>query len=144
MPWAQVKVPNTLQTQIFPFCEDVLARLRIGGCQNQGTINFLELLQHLRPFFWRVGHKKYHFYFFIHKIFSLRPLVPYRNTFLTQGSLSNSTFYLSLTLNYFSGNGLPYVGKKRPKTISCQSLGMHSMKAQLEKPSHLLQLRSME
>ena len=60
MPWAHVKVPNTLQTQIFPFCEDVLARLRIGGCQNQGTINFLELLQHLRPFFWRVGHKKCH------------------------------------------------------------------------------------
>lgn len=60
MPWAHVKVPNTLQTQIFPFCEDVLARLRAGGCQNQGTINFLELLQHLRPFFWRVGHKKCH------------------------------------------------------------------------------------
>ena len=35
-----------------------MARLRVGGCQNQGTINFLELLQHLRPFFWRVGHKK--------------------------------------------------------------------------------------
>jgi hypothetical protein len=32
----------------------VLAKLRISGCQNQGTINFLELLQLLRPFFWRV------------------------------------------------------------------------------------------
>ncbi len=54
VPWAQVKVPDALQKQIFPFCEDVLAKLRISGCQNQGTINFLELLQLLRPFFWRV------------------------------------------------------------------------------------------
>jgi hypothetical protein len=54
VPWAEVKVPDALQKQIFPFCEDILARLRAGGCQNQGTINFLELLQHLRPFFWRV------------------------------------------------------------------------------------------
>ena len=70
MPWAQVKVPNKLQTQIFPFCEDVLARLRTGGCQNQGTINFLELLQHLRPFFWRVGgHKKFFDVSFINLFF---------------------------------------------------------------------------
>jgi hypothetical protein len=65
VPWAQVIVPNTIETQIFPFCEDVLARLRLGGCQNQGTINFLELLQHLRPFFWRVRHKKCSYVSFI-------------------------------------------------------------------------------
>ncbi|KAF8964902.1 hypothetical protein BDZ97DRAFT_1757577 [Flammula alnicola] len=53
VPWAEVQVPESLQRQIFPFCEDALAILRVGGCKNQGTINFLELLQSLRPFFWR-------------------------------------------------------------------------------------------
>jgi len=54
VPWAQVKVPDALQKEVFPFCEDVLAGLHVHGCQNQGTVNFLELLQHLQPFFWRV------------------------------------------------------------------------------------------
>jgi len=72
VPWAQVKVPDALQKQIFPFCEDILARLRVSGCQNQGTINFLELLQLLRPFFWRVCKESDSFQFFIDKIHSFR------------------------------------------------------------------------
>lgn len=54
VPWAEVPVPGSLTGQVFPFVEETLASLRAGGCQNQGTINFLELLRELRPFFWRV------------------------------------------------------------------------------------------
>lgn len=36
------------------FVEETLATLRANGCNNQGTINFLELLHELRPFFLRV------------------------------------------------------------------------------------------
>ena len=32
-----------------------LAKLQVQGCKNQGTINFLELLQSLQPFFWWVS-----------------------------------------------------------------------------------------
>lgn len=53
--WTEVEVPDELESQIFPFAENVLAQLRAAGCTNQGSINFLELLQHLRPFFWRVS-----------------------------------------------------------------------------------------
>jgi hypothetical protein len=54
VPWAEVTVPGSLAKRVFPFVEEMLAALRAGGCQNQGTINFLELLRELRPFFWRV------------------------------------------------------------------------------------------
>lgn len=39
---------------IFPFVEETLATLRANRCKNQGTINFLELLHELHPFFWWV------------------------------------------------------------------------------------------
>ncbi|KAH9026139.1 hypothetical protein EDB85DRAFT_1816892, partial [Lactarius pseudohatsudake] len=52
--WAEVPVPDSLTRQAFPFVEEALASLRARGCQNQGSINFLELLRELRPFFWRV------------------------------------------------------------------------------------------
>ena len=55
VPWARVQVPESLQEQTFPFCEDALAKLQVRGCKNQGTVNFLKLLQSLRPFFWRVS-----------------------------------------------------------------------------------------
>lgn len=55
VPWTHVEVPGPLQQQIFPFCENVIAQLRASGSTNQGTFNFLELLQVLRPFFWRVS-----------------------------------------------------------------------------------------
>ena len=51
VPWAQVEVSGLLQQQIFPFCENVIAQLRASGSSNQGTFNFLELLQALQPFF---------------------------------------------------------------------------------------------
>ena len=72
--------------------------------------------------------QKYFDFSFIESFFSFRLLVPYRNTFPTQESLSNSTFYLSLMQSHFSSNGLPCTGKNRPKTISCQSSGMHFTK----------------
>ncbi|KAH9008640.1 hypothetical protein EDB85DRAFT_1835586, partial [Lactarius pseudohatsudake] len=53
VPWAEVPVPGSLTKQVFPFVEEALATIQARGCQNQGTINFLELLQELRPFFWR-------------------------------------------------------------------------------------------
>lgn len=58
VPWATVDVPDELQMQVFPFVESALANIRTTaatGKVNHGTINFLELLQQLRPFFWRVG-----------------------------------------------------------------------------------------
>jgi len=143
VPWAQVKVPDALQKQIFPFCEDVLARLRICGCENQGTINFLELLQQLRPFFWRVGSNQSNVLIFHSKICSFRPLVPYKNSFLTRALLSDSTFYLNMMPNHFSSNGLPCVGKKKPKMTNYPSSGMRFMKPQLERLSHLSQLKFM-
>jgi hypothetical protein len=55
VPWAEVAVPQKLQAQLFPFVEGALADLRTSSERvNQGTVNFLELLQQLRPFFWRV------------------------------------------------------------------------------------------
>ncbi|PPR04719.1 hypothetical protein CVT24_011841 [Panaeolus cyanescens] len=54
VPWSQVPVPDSLQLKLYPFCEDTLALLRANGCKNQGMMNFLILLQNLRPFFWRV------------------------------------------------------------------------------------------
>jgi hypothetical protein len=54
VPWSEVPVPEVLKKKIFPFVEEALATLRAKGCKNQGTINFLELLQQLRPYFWRV------------------------------------------------------------------------------------------
>jgi hypothetical protein len=54
VPWAEVHVPAELQTKVFPFVESTLANMDSSERVNQGTINFLELLQQLRPFFWRV------------------------------------------------------------------------------------------
>ena len=62
VPWTHVQVPEVLRVQVFPFCEDALAKLRVQGCKNQGTINFLELLQSLRPFFWRVSQISLHLF----------------------------------------------------------------------------------
>jgi hypothetical protein len=56
VPWAEVEVPNELLLQLFPFVEEALAGLKSSTPVNYGTINFLELLQQLRPFFWRVCH----------------------------------------------------------------------------------------
>ena len=55
VPWAHVEVPTSLQRSVFPFCEEVIARLRAEGHDNRGTFGFLELLQNLRPFFWMVS-----------------------------------------------------------------------------------------
>ena len=59
VPWATVDVPQDLQTLIFPFVEPALANLTANDSgqprANYGTINFLELLQQLRPFLWRVS-----------------------------------------------------------------------------------------
>ncbi|KAG1896124.1 uncharacterized protein F5891DRAFT_1193354 [Suillus fuscotomentosus] len=54
VPWATTDVPAELQMQIFPFVEDALANLRQAPDTNYGTINFLELLQLLRGYFWQV------------------------------------------------------------------------------------------
>ena len=40
---------------IFPFVETALVNLKSSSKLNQGVVNFLELLQQLRPFLWRVG-----------------------------------------------------------------------------------------
>ena len=56
VPWAEVPVPDVLQLEIFPFVEEELSYLRTSDSKiNQGTVNFLELLQLLRPFVWRVS-----------------------------------------------------------------------------------------
>ncbi|THH15033.1 hypothetical protein EUX98_g9527 [Antrodiella citrinella] len=56
IPWKSIEVPNELQSQLFPFVEATLVGLRSpntnGGKINYGVVNFLELLQQLRPFFW--------------------------------------------------------------------------------------------
>jgi len=49
------EVPAELQMQIFPFAEGVLANLHQAPAVNYGTVNFLELLQLLRSYFWRVS-----------------------------------------------------------------------------------------
>ncbi|KAG1778557.1 hypothetical protein EV702DRAFT_1196072 [Suillus placidus] len=54
VPWATTDVPAELQMQIFPFAEDALANLRQATNINYGTVNFLELLQLLHGYFWRV------------------------------------------------------------------------------------------
>jgi hypothetical protein len=54
VPWATIAVPDELQTQLFPFAERVLVELKGKARVNQGLVNFVELLQQLRPFFWRV------------------------------------------------------------------------------------------
>ncbi|KAG1875912.1 hypothetical protein C8R48DRAFT_768767 [Suillus tomentosus] len=54
VPWATTDVPAELQMQIFPFIEDALANLCQAHSTNYGTINFLELLQLLRDYFWWV------------------------------------------------------------------------------------------
>jgi hypothetical protein len=54
VPWAEVAVSEDLLHKVFPFVECALADMCMAECVNQGTINFLELLQQLRPFFWRV------------------------------------------------------------------------------------------
>ncbi|KAH8997105.1 hypothetical protein EDB86DRAFT_2803614, partial [Lactarius hatsudake] len=55
VPWVEVDVLQVLQAQLFPFAEEALARVKTSnpGPVNYGTINFLELLQQLRPFFWQ-------------------------------------------------------------------------------------------
>lgn len=55
VPWAGIPVPSELQTKLFPFVENALINLKAEPRVNQGVVNFLELLQQLRPFFWRVG-----------------------------------------------------------------------------------------
>ena len=55
VPWAGIPVPNDLQTKIFPFVEMALVDLKSSSRLNQGVVNFLELLQQLHPFFWRVS-----------------------------------------------------------------------------------------
>jgi hypothetical protein len=55
VPWAEVPIPDSLAKKIFPFVEETLASLRAKGCDNKGTLNFLELLQQLHPFFWHVS-----------------------------------------------------------------------------------------
>ncbi|KAF8234981.1 hypothetical protein L208DRAFT_1376676 [Tricholoma matsutake] len=55
VPWAEVPVPDELQLKVFPFVEDALSHLQTRNSKiNQGTVNFLELLQQLCPFFWRI------------------------------------------------------------------------------------------
>ncbi|KZS99892.1 uncharacterized protein LAESUDRAFT_667384, partial [Laetiporus sulphureus 93-53] len=53
VPWVTVDVPQDLQSQIFPFVEEALISMDAHEKINHGTVNFLELLQQLRPFFWR-------------------------------------------------------------------------------------------
>jgi hypothetical protein len=55
VPWAGIHVPDDLQAKIFPFVEMALVNLKSSSKLNQGVVNFLELLQQLRPFFWRVS-----------------------------------------------------------------------------------------
>jgi hypothetical protein len=55
VPWAEVDVPQKLKERVFPFVEEALAQVKTSTPVNYGTVNFLELLQQLRPFFWRVS-----------------------------------------------------------------------------------------
>ena len=122
--------PDILQKQVFPFCEDALARLPVHGCQNQGTINFLKHLQHLWPF-WRVWHGFFMLICAVCWIHPFRQLVQYVNNFQTQASSSDWVFYLSLTLNHFFSNGWCCASKKRLQMINCQFSEMHFMRVQL-------------
>lgn len=53
VPWANIDVSSTLTLQVFSFVEQALMSMHAQRPINYGVINFLELLQHLRPFFWR-------------------------------------------------------------------------------------------
>jgi len=55
VPWAEVDVPQELQDRLFPFAKEALAQVKTSNPVNYGTVNFLELLQQLRPFFWQVS-----------------------------------------------------------------------------------------
>ena len=55
VPWVNVDVPQDLQDQLFPFAEAALAQVKTSNPVNYGTVNFLELLQQLQPFFWQVS-----------------------------------------------------------------------------------------
>ena len=55
VPWAEVDVPQELQGQLFPFVEVALAQVKTSNPVKYGTVNFLELLQQLQPFFWQVS-----------------------------------------------------------------------------------------
>jgi hypothetical protein len=55
VPWAGIPVPDDLQMKIFPFVKMALVNLKSSSKLNQGVVNFLELLQQLRPFFWRIS-----------------------------------------------------------------------------------------
>jgi hypothetical protein len=55
VPWAGIPIPDDLQMKIFPFVEMALVNLKSSSKLNQGVVNFLELLQQLHPFFWRVS-----------------------------------------------------------------------------------------
>jgi hypothetical protein len=60
VPWAGIPVPEDIQMKIFPFVETALVNLKSSSKLNQGVVNFLELLQQLRPFFWRVSELKFY------------------------------------------------------------------------------------
>jgi hypothetical protein len=53
--WAEVDIPRGLQDRLFPFAEEALAQVKTSNPVNYRTVNFLELLQHLWPFFWQVS-----------------------------------------------------------------------------------------
>src|ERR1700761_4982705 len=55
VPHTTVPVPSKLQQSVFPFAEDAKCNLTGSAATNQGVLNFFELLQFLRPFFWRVS-----------------------------------------------------------------------------------------
>ncbi|KAH8978212.1 hypothetical protein EDB92DRAFT_2108175 [Lactarius akahatsu] len=61
VPWVEVDVLQALQAQLFPFAKEALAWVKTSnpGPVNYGTINFLELLQQLQPFFWQVHYKQH-------------------------------------------------------------------------------------
>lgn len=58
VPWTEVEVPDSLNNQVFPFVEpaldDLQKRIEKGENIRLGPLNFLKMLQWLRPFFWRV------------------------------------------------------------------------------------------
>ena len=62
-PWAEVDVPQELKGRVFPFVEEALAQVKTSTPMNHGMVNFLELLQQLWPFFWRVSTWIVHLWF---------------------------------------------------------------------------------